>query len=236
MAKPWWIFRSWNNVHSADEWKPRVSLTEMAHQLTTQQELLTPIALQATLAEFEGIILQRVNDAVNTLDTRQAVWKQTILTLQEQVTVQETLLHERIQAHEHRVLKAETTLTEWEQMLSEQEERLEAQEEAFTVRLQEKEQELHSRSMQKLDESFEAHQSTRILEAASEWQDHILEKAEEGMRYRLADEGNDQESYARICGEFSGNVPTTPTTYKGMDGSGSNANLGYPHGETQDIS
>ena len=36
--------------------------------------------------------------------------------------------------------------------------------------------------MQQLDESFEEHQSTKILEAAAEWEDHILTKAEEVMK------------------------------------------------------
>ena len=36
--------------------------------------------------------------------------------------------------------------------------------------------------MQKLDESLEAHQSNRILEAASEWEDHIQSKMDEVMQ------------------------------------------------------
>ena len=90
---------------------------------------------------------------------------------------QQPHLEDRIREHEHRVLKAETTLTEWEQMLAEQEERLESKEEAFMARLQAKEAELRQHGMQQLDESFEEHQSTKILEAAAEWEDHILTKA-----------------------------------------------------------
>ena len=69
-------------------------------------------------------------------------------------------------------------LTEWEQMLIAQEERLETREEAFMERLQEKEQELQQQSL-RLDESMEEQQSTRILEAGSEWEDHIILKVEE---------------------------------------------------------
>ena len=74
------------------------------------------------------------------------------------------------------------TLTEWEQMLVEQEERLESKEDAFMVRLQEKEAELRQHGMQQLNESFEEHQSMKILEAASEWENHILSKAEDVMK------------------------------------------------------
>ena len=77
----------------------------MAHQLRSQQEP-NSMDVAAMLVEFEMILAKRIQDAVHTLDTRQAVWKQTILQLQGQVQEQETILQERIQVHEHRVLKA----------------------------------------------------------------------------------------------------------------------------------
>ena len=153
----------------------------MARQFETRPDQ-SPAALGSMLAEFQDILTQRIHDAVTTLDTRQNVWKETILRLQEQVQEQEKHLADKIKDHDHRVLKAETTLAEWEQMLIEQEERLETKEAAFITRLQETERDLRQQSMQQLDESFEECKSTRILEAASEWEDHILTKAEEVMK------------------------------------------------------
>jgi hypothetical protein len=158
-------------------------VSQMAHQFGDPTEgNPTPTDMGPVLREFEGILMQRVNDASSTLDTRQAVWKDMILQLQQQVTHRQTLLEDRIREHENRVLRAETTLTEWEQMLAEQEERLESKEEAFMARLHEKEAELWQHGMQQLDESFVEHQSTKILEAAAEWEDHILTKAQEVMK------------------------------------------------------
>ena len=114
--------------------------TDKTQQFLSHQDRSPSEDQTKMLMQFDVILSQRVEEAVTSLDNRQATWQQQITQLQEQVTRQETLLQERIQAHDHRVLKAETMLTEWEQMLTEQEERLELKEEAFTARLQEQEQ------------------------------------------------------------------------------------------------
>ena len=80
--------------------------------------------------------------------------------------------------HEHRVLKAESTLSEWEEMLIQQEKRLEQQEEEMTQRIQTREAEF-THHMQQMGETLEDRQSERILEDGSDWEDHIHTKVEE---------------------------------------------------------
>ena len=50
-------------------------VSQMAHHFAHPTEG-NPMDMGPILRDFEGIFMQRVNDAANTLDTRQAVWKQ----------------------------------------------------------------------------------------------------------------------------------------------------------------
>ena len=95
------------------------------------------------------------------------VWKQTILQLQSQVHKQERILQERLCNHEHRVLKKETLLAEWERMLKEQEERLDAIEQEVLQRLQEHEA-AHFKRLTEMDNTLEERQLERILMDGSE--------------------------------------------------------------------
>ena len=100
------------------------------------------------------------------------------MALQTQVTMQESILQERIKQHEQRVLKAETILSDWEVMLTAQEERHEAKEDKLSQRLQQQEKELTDR-MRAMGEQLEERQSERILEDGSDWEDHLHTKTDE---------------------------------------------------------
>ena len=117
------------------------------------------------LVEFAAILAKRIQDAVHTLDTRQA------LQLQGQVEEQETILQKRIKVHEHS--QGPQSGGDSHGMGTD------ASGTGGTLRNQGRS--VHGESMQKLEESFEQQQSARILEAASKWEDHILTKSEEVM-------------------------------------------------------
>ena len=145
--------------------------------------------LSTMIRRFKATLKTRTQDAVKALDTRQKVLEQSILHLQSQVHNQERLLQERIKLHEQRVLKAETTLSEWETMLTAHEERLEVKEAEMRERLAAKEAEMRewlrqteenlTQRIREVGEILEARQSERILEDGSEWEDHINTKTEE---------------------------------------------------------
>ena len=153
----------------------------------------TPTLMSQT---FEGILTERIHDASKILDTRQTVWKQNIIQLQSQVKDQEAALHDCLRRHEHQVLKAETSLAEWEKMLMDQEERLEAKEKAMVTRLQDHEA-AYIKRLGKLDAALEERQSERILADGSEWEDHIKTKFDEIMQGKL------QQTYNETCGRFA---------------------------------
>jgi hypothetical protein len=141
--------------------------------------------LSTLLRRFETILQTRTHDAVQALDTRQKVWEQSILHQQSRVHTQERLLQERIKLHEQRVLRAETTLSEWETMLTAQEERLTEKEAEMTARLRKTEADLTQRTRE-MDEIMEERQSERILEDGSEWEDHINTKTKEYVTFLIA--------------------------------------------------
>jgi hypothetical protein len=153
---------------------------------------MTPSSMLQT---FEGILTERIQDASNILDTRQSVWKQNIIQLQSQVKDQESALQERLRRHEHRVLKAETSLSEWEKMLLDQEERLEAKEKEMLTRLQAHET-AYIKRLGALDATLEERQSERILADGLEWEDHIETKFDEFMQVKL------QQTHDEACERF----------------------------------
>ena len=155
------------------------AMANMTRQMTgRQQDPRDEVDASAMLKQFESILAKRTQDAVKALDTRQKVWKQSMMDLQSQVQTQERLLQERIKLHDHRVLKAETTLSEWEEMLTEREARMEAKEADMTQRIHQQEEEL-VRRLRSMEEMMEARQTDRILEDGSEWEDHLQTKTEE---------------------------------------------------------
>jgi hypothetical protein len=147
------------------------------------------------LQTFEGILTERIHDASNILDTHQTMWKQNIIQLQSQVKDQEAALHERLQRHEHRVLKADTSLAEWEKMLMDQEEHLDAKEKAMLTRLKDHET-VYIKRLGDLDAALEERQLERILADGSEWEDHIETKFDKIVQVKL------QQTHDETCGRF----------------------------------
>ena len=169
----------------------------ITRQLLGGQENDSPLSPTALLKTLEGILTERIHDAVTSLDTRQKVWKQTILQLQSQVHDQERILQERMRHHEHRILKAETSLSEWEKMLLDHEDRLDAKEQELVTRLQDKET-AYIKRLEELDRALDEKQSERILADGSEWEDHIAVKFEEHFQSVV------QRKYQQLTEDASG--------------------------------